>query len=101
VLCRVGVSGADVAGLEGFELLGCAEFVGLRGEGFSEEGREGRGRGGGSTIFGGMGGVFDGGSMVRNGMSKCEGIRLLAGFKLYVFRIQPCQHQYSTSLLRL
>lgn len=29
VLCCVGVAGADVARLELFELLGCAEFVGL------------------------------------------------------------------------
>jgi len=34
-LCGVGVSGADVARLEGFELLLGAEFVGLEGEGTS------------------------------------------------------------------
>ncbi len=50
VLCRVGVAGADVAGLEGLELLLGAEFVGLEGEGGGlvggKEGGEGGGEGG-------------------------------------------------------
>lgn len=61
MLCRVGVSGADVAGLERFELLGCAEFVGLEGRGGLVK-KGGRGGGGeGEVPFLGMGGVFDGG----------------------------------------
>lgn len=44
VLCGVGVAGADVAGLQSFELLLRAEFVGLEGGISGEDGwREGRG----------------------------------------------------------
>ena len=51
-LCGVGVAGADVARLQGFELLLGAEFVGLGGGGLvgGGEGGGGKGRGRGGDV---------------------------------------------------
>jgi len=68
VLCRVGVSGADVAGLERFELLGCAEFVGLEGRGgLVKKGGRGGGGEGEVPFLGGWVVCLMGEGMVRNG----------------------------------